>query len=114
MHVRLGPVQCLAPIDDGGLSMSFQRDSLNRESHRVILSVEVLVYSVLSLLLQAKRKKHAKDNDETTANRHAAQIFAEMLGQVCHPEYYGNLENDFQEVPSLHPPVAYTVGICCS
>lgn len=71
---------------------------------------------------QAKRKKHAKDNDETTANRHAAQIFAEMLGQVCHPDFYEDLENHFQEVkPTRAPcqillaPVANTlIGICGS
>ena len=53
---------------------------------------------IILLQFQAKRKKLAKDNDESTANRHAAQIFAEMLGQVCHPDFYEELENDFQEV----------------
>ena len=43
MCVRLGPAQSIAraATDDGGVSMSFQRDSMNRESHRVVLSVEV-------------------------------------------------------------------------
>jgi hypothetical protein len=42
--------------------------------------------------------KHAKENDEDTANRHAAQIFAEMLSQVCHSKFYDRLDNEFQEV----------------
>ena len=39
-----------------------------------------------------------KENDEDTANRHAAQIFAEMLGQVCQSEFYEGMDNDYQEV----------------
>ena len=31
---------------------------------------------------------------------HAAQIYAEMLGQVCHPEFYDVMDNDYQEVSS--------------
>jgi len=97
--VRLGPAQSVTAIDDGGVSMSFQRDFLSdKASTRVVLSLEVHDHYIRDLQLQAKRKKHAKDNDEFTANRHAAQIFAEMLGQVCHPEFYEDLENDFQEV----------------
>jgi hypothetical protein len=38
-----------------------------------------------------------RKNSEDTANRHAAQIYAEMLGQVCRPEFYNRLENDYQE-----------------
>jgi predicted nucleic-acid-binding Zn-ribbon protein len=44
--------------------------------------------------------KRAKENNEDTANRHAAQIFAEMLSQVCHSEFYDRLDNEFQEVQS--------------
>ena len=47
--------------------------------------------------MQAKRKKHVKENDEETANRHAAQSYAEMLGQACHAEYY-EMDNEYQEV----------------
>ena len=100
MHVRLGPAQSITAIDDGGVSMSFQRELLDKASTRVVLSLEVHDHSAIDLQLQAKRKKHAKENDEATANRHAGQIFAEMLGQVCHPEFY-ELENDFQEVNPL-------------
>jgi hypothetical protein len=46
--------------------------------------------------------KRSKENDQDTANRHAAQIFAEMLGQVCHPEFYHELENEFQESFVVH------------
>jgi hypothetical protein len=43
---------------------------------------------------------HVKGNNEDTANRHAAQIYAEVLGQVCHPEFYELLDNEYQEVSS--------------
>jgi len=46
---------------------------------------------------QAKRKKHAQRNNEAIRQMHAAQIYAEMLGQVCHEELYKNGEG-FQEV----------------
>jgi len=39
-----------------------------------------------------------KENDEDTANRHAAQFFAEMLGQACHSEFYDDMDNEYQEV----------------
>ena len=97
MRVRLGS-QYVKAQDDGGVSMSFQRDLSDKASTRVVLSLEVHDHSAIDLQLQAKRKKHAKENDEATANRHAGQIFAEMLGQVCHSEFYEALGNDFQEV----------------
>ena len=108
MHVRLGKAQRITAIDDGGVSIAFRRDPSSQESHRAVLSVEV------------KRKKHAKENDETTANRHAAQIFAEMLGQVCHPELFETLDNQYQEVtpsvssnlPCLVGKFVYKLGIC--
>jgi hypothetical protein len=50
--------------------------------------------------MKAKRKKHAKENDEDTANRHAAQSYSEMLGQVCHSEFYDVMDNEYQEVLS--------------
>jgi len=46
---------------------------------------------------QAKRKKHAQRNNEAIRQMHAAQIYAEMLGQVCHEELYKNGESS-QEV----------------
>lgn len=51
-----------------------------------------------TLLTIAGETKEIQDDDEQTANRHAAQIFAEMLGQVCHPEFYEEMENQYQEV----------------
>ena len=43
---------------------------------------------------------HVKETDEDTAHRRAAQIYAEMLGQVCHPKFYDMMENEYQEVSS--------------
>jgi hypothetical protein len=50
---------------------------------------------------QAKRKKHRSRNSETTHQMHAAQIYAEMLGQVRHKKLYGPNPNGYQEVESL-------------
>jgi hypothetical protein len=92
--------------------MSFLRENSRQESCRVVLSVEVLPDIYRQLTSQAKRKKHAQENNETTACRHAAQIFAEMLGQVCHQQFYDNLGNDYQEVNSPLPsPVCRVVFV---
>ena len=42
-----------------------------------------------------KRKQRTKLE---TTYAHAAQIFCEMLGQVCHKEFYDNPYTTFQEV----------------
>ena len=54
------------------------------------------------LTCQSKRKKHSKINNESTYQMHAAQIYAEMLGQVCHREAYQDPQM-FQEVQALSP-----------
>ena len=46
----------------------------------------------------AKRMKSKKRTDLETTYAHAAQIFCEMLGQVCHKELYENVHTNFQEV----------------
>jgi hypothetical protein len=50
---------------------------------------------------EAKRKKHRVRNSETVHQRHAAQIYAEMLGQVCHKGLYESNINGYQEVIAL-------------
>lgn len=52
---------------------------------------------------KAKRKKHKSRNNKDIIYRHAAQIFAEMLGQVCHKEFYDNTETEYQEVIPFIP-----------
>ena len=46
--------------------------------------------------------KHRLRNEEAVHQRHAAQIYAEMLGQVCHKELYERNINGFQEVYSRY------------
>ena len=48
--------------------------------------------------VQAKRKNHAKRHDPESVRKHAAQIFCEMLGQVCHKMFYENDDTEYQEV----------------
>ena len=77
--------KCGRTIDGGGVSMHVLREpSSPEQSQRVLLSIEVRLPQFSSLTIadnfQAKRKKHEKEGSEHTANRHAAQIFGEMLG----------------------------------
>jgi hypothetical protein len=46
---------------------------------------------------QAKRKTHAQRDTEAIRQMHAVQIYAEMLGLVCHEELYKN-DKGSQEV----------------
>ena len=48
---------------------------------------------------QAKRKQHHKHKDEV--RKHAAQLFYEMLGQVCQKIFYKSTQMRYQEVPLL-------------
>jgi hypothetical protein len=41
------------------------------------------------------------DNVEDTERKIAGQIFCEMLGQTCYPEYYKRKESEYQEVLPL-------------
>ena len=57
--------------------------------------------------LQAKRQKYsAEPHSVSTEYKHAAQIYAQMLGMVCHRELYTRPANqpDHQEVVPLFPP----------
>ena len=65
-----------------------------------VLCVEV-IYLSDNADKQAKRKKHSTRMNETTVVKHSAQVFAEMLGQVCHEEFYKNATSEYQEVPYL-------------
>jgi hypothetical protein len=35
--------------------------------------------------------------------KHASQIFCEMLGQTCYPEFYNDPNSEYQEVPTPLP-----------
>ena len=59
-----------------------------------VLCVEV-IYLSDNVDEQAKRKKHST---RMTVAKHSAQVFAEMLGQVCHEEFYKNSTSEYQEV----------------
>jgi hypothetical protein len=58
MEIRLGKVQLIKAIDDGGVSMYFRRDpSSSQQSRRVILSVEVKFSVPILLTDPGKTKK---------------------------------------------------------
>src|SRR5438477_13165399 len=79
--------------------MAFCGHSSSKESHQVVLSVGVRC--ILSHVpLTFRRPKLVKENNVTTANRHAAQIIAEMLEQVWHRKLFENPNKEYQEVNS--------------
>jgi len=92
MKIRLG-MQTVRAKDDGGISLS-SNDELSVSR---VLSLEVS-HSLTKLILQAKRMKSKKRTSLETMHAHAAQIFCEMLGQVCHEKFYENNHTKFQEV----------------
>jgi hypothetical protein len=95
MSVKLG---CQVPeiTNDGGVSLCANH-KLNIPP---VFSMEV-IHS--TLLIQAKRKKHKKLSSKSVHYCRAAQIYAEMLGQVCHKEFINNPYTDYQEVTLLIP-----------
>jgi hypothetical protein len=53
---------------------------------------------MIKLILQAKRMKSKERTKVETVYAHAAQIYCEMLGQVCHEKFYRNTHTEYQEV----------------
>jgi len=86
-------MQTVTAIDDGGISLSSNRDFFVSR----VLSLEVS-HSLIKLILKAKRMKSKERTKLETTYAHAAQIFCEMLGQVCHGEFYQNTYMKYQEV----------------
>jgi hypothetical protein len=84
MKIQLGTGVRVTAKSDGGLSL-----------YRNTASCSYPVFC-----LEAKRKKHRLRDSETTHQMHAAQIYAEMLGQTCHKGLYNGNPPGFQEVPS--------------
>jgi len=88
MHINLLGNKITA-MSDGGLSL---HPDPYRSCKYPIFSIEVSQLNPMSpseiLIYQSKRKKHARIKDEDTYQMHAAQIYAEMLGQVCHRQLY--------------------------
>ena len=94
MPLRLN-TESVTAVDDGGFALA-----INIRGFRpVVLSIEVplALFSPLTYPL-AKRKKSKKLTDIETHYMHAAQIYAEMLAQVCHRELYDNPYSTYQEV----------------
>ena len=109
MKIQLGSKKVIAKNDsgeskdhritaksDGGLSLYIDRDS---PCSYPVFSLEVtLCHAVFDN--QAKRKKHKSLRSEIVHQKHAAQIYAEMLGQVCHRKLYSLNLSGYQEVMS--------------
>ena len=86
-------MQSVTAIDDGGMSLSSAREfTVSR-----VLCLEVC-FAPDQTYVQAKRMKSKERTNLETIYAHAAQIFCEMLGQVCHKEFYDNPHTNFQEV----------------
>ena len=95
MKIRLQSTRAIAK-SDGGVSLRVDSSSCSYP----VLSLEASLFFCDSND-QAKRKKHRLRDSETTYQMHAAQIYAEMLGQVCHQRLYTSNPDGYQEVHSL-------------
>jgi len=59
----------------------------------------IFVFHKLYVDEKAKPKSRSKDPN-AKIQRHAAQIYAEMLAQVCHEDLYKDNMDGSQEVPA--------------
>ena len=97
MKIQLGSTRVTAK-SDGGLSLYLKKGT---SCSYPIFCLDVTHALSLDTDNKAKRKKHRLRNSETTHQMHAAQIYAEMLGQVCHQKLYNGNLNGYQEVESV-------------
>src|SRR5436190_13115159 len=85
MHITLGTTTVTGKSDGG---ISFHTIASSAPSYP-ILCIEVQISDfVIDSHIQAKRKNSRFQDSETANQMHAAQIYAKMLGQVCHKKQY--------------------------
>src|SRR5271170_3011566 len=108
MKIQLHSTRVTAK-SDGGLSFYTSSSSCSYP----VLCLEVPLSLLLDADNTAKRKKHRLGDSETTHQMHAAQIYAEMLGQVSHKKLYTDNPDGYQEVLSLSNSILIVV-ICTS
>jgi len=94
MKYKLG-CEIVRPSNDGGLNIRYNAGKGATDFR------EGGVRPVLSL--EAKRRKSKQRDDPELPWKHAGQIFAEMLGQVCYKDFFENPAMDYQEVSLLSP-----------
>lgn len=84
-------------LNDGGLSIKTKQRDCSGHFH--IGAREK--YHWQALIIETKRKSSAKFRTDTkrevTTTNHAAQMFGEMLAQVCHPELFKTNLDGYQE-----------------
>ena len=70
------------------------------QTYYPMLSIEVIGSLSSDVDLQCKRKKHKLRNAEASHQRHAAQMYAEMLGQAYKSKLYKSMSDPdgYQEV----------------
>jgi len=89
--------------NDGGLCVMLRPPDGPKEDLKIHSHTK---YPWPILSIETKRKSSRKfktpDGRETSSLNHAAQMFGEMLGQVCHEEFYGYDANGYQESFVVH------------
>jgi hypothetical protein len=111
MKFQLGEsIEPIVTINDGGLGIQYLSEEGNNTRWqpggiRPFLSLEVNSFSIVPSNGEAKRFV-SKRTAEDILSRHAGQVFCEMLGQTCYPEFYENKAMEYQEVPVSQPPKA--------
>jgi len=78
------------------------KGSPNRVIHGLYFLLKYLHFFKLSDH-KSKQKKYKGRDCQTTHYYHAAQIFCDMLGQVCTPELFLNDHSKYQEVTTSFP-----------
>lgn len=71
------------------------------QSHggRPVLTVQVMSYCCpINLLVKANGPEASRSKQRKSKPNYAPQIFCQMLGQICYPEFYNNALSEYQEV----------------
>ena len=83
--------------NDGGLQLTYSGPNAPKRD-LVIGKYKRSPWPILSFETKRRKSQRIRTSRETTIVNHAAQIFAEMLGHVCHKTFYGDDENGYQEL----------------
>jgi hypothetical protein len=97
----------ITAINDGGIVIHYVSRNRKKEiewrpdsaSARPVLGVEVNDMTLGDNTNTEAKRMHAKvRNSKELEDKFAAQIFCEMLGQTCYPDFYNRTKPEYQEV----------------
>lgn len=97
-EVKLGPER-IGARTDGGLQIFLRMavwllgiDPITKSHSRYLFTIITTIKSQAKRFFKTKREKDGSEKvfevDDPDDSIHAGQVFAEMLGAVCHPEFF--------------------------